>query len=40
MLCILWYPPSTIISSASPDERADRMSKWTYSTRDEDEDVP
>jgi hypothetical protein len=40
MLRILWYPPSTIIISASPIEQAGQMSKWAYSTSDEGDDVP
>jgi hypothetical protein len=40
MLRRLWYPPSTIISSASSNEQAGQMSKQTYFARDEDEDVP
>jgi hypothetical protein len=39
MLCILWYPPPTIISSAFSDERASRAIQRAYSARDEGKDV-
>jgi hypothetical protein len=35
-----WYPPSRIVSNASLDKRAGRTSKQTYSTEDEDKNVP
>jgi hypothetical protein len=40
MLCEFLYPPSAIVNSTSSDEQASRVSKWTYSARDEDKNAP